>query len=40
MDAGDIWGTQNFSISPDQSKVEIYNSLVSQTAENLIIKAL
>lgn len=37
MDAGDIWGTTTFPISPSQSKVEIYNSLVSKAAEKLIL---
>lgn len=40
MDAGDIWASQNFPISEGKSKVEIYNTLVSSTAEQLVIEAV
>ena len=40
MDAGDIWATKNFQLSSGLSKVEIYNSKVSEVAEELVLEAI
>lgn len=40
MDAGDIWASRNFPIFASQSKIEIYNTLVSKNASELILECL